>query len=91
MSDGIDETRLDPGVFVALEKHLEPRTGQAGQVKPNEPFASFTCERCGDMVVEKYGRVFGDRRVCILCQQELLAGAERRGVVRGDLLLARIG
>ncbi len=44
--------------------------------KPEESFASFTCERCGDMVIEKYGRVFGDRRVCIPCQQELLDGAE---------------
>ncbi|RME19985.1 MAG: tRNA CCA-pyrophosphorylase [Deltaproteobacteria bacterium] len=42
----------------------------------HESFASFVCDRCGDMVVEKYGRVFGDRHVCIPCQEELLAGAE---------------
>jgi hypothetical protein len=30
------------------------------------------------MVVEKYGRIFGDRKVCIPCQQELFTkGAER--------------
>ncbi len=40
--------------------------------KPTEAFASFVCEQCGDMVVEKYGRVVGDRKVCIPCQQELL-------------------
>jgi formylmethanofuran dehydrogenase subunit E len=51
-----------------VHEHHEPR--------PRETFASFTCERCGDMVVEKYGRVVGDRRVCIPCQQELLAGSE---------------
>jgi formylmethanofuran dehydrogenase subunit E len=42
--------------------------------KPAESFASFVCETCGDMVVEKYGRVVGDRRVCIPCQQELPGG-----------------
>jgi len=38
--------------------------------KPAEAFDSFVCEDCGDMVVEKYGRVVGDRRVCIPCQQK---------------------
>lgn len=38
-----------------------------------EDFASFVCSRCGDMVVERYGRVVGDAKVCIPCQQELLA------------------
>ncbi len=43
-----------------------------------DAFDSFVCENCGDMVVEKYGRIFGDRKVCIPCQQELFAkGAER--------------
>ncbi len=37
-----------------------------------EAFDSFVCERCGDMVVEKYGRVVHDQKVCIPCQQELL-------------------
>ena len=50
-----------------FEHQLEPR---------HESFASFVCDRCGDMVVEKYGRVFGDRHVCIPCQEALLAGAE---------------
>lgn len=44
--------------------------------KTPETFASFVCERCGDMVSEKYGRFVGDRKVCIPCQQELLAGAK---------------
>jgi formylmethanofuran dehydrogenase subunit E len=42
--------------------------------KPTETFASFVCQRCGDMVVEKYGRVVGDQKVCIPCQEQLLAG-----------------
>ena len=36
------------------------------------PFASFVCDRCGDMVVEQYGRIYGDQHVCIPCQEELL-------------------
>jgi formylmethanofuran dehydrogenase subunit E len=39
--------------------------------KTAESFASFVCESCGDMVVEKYGRVVGDQKVCIPCQQKL--------------------
>jgi formylmethanofuran dehydrogenase subunit E len=38
-----------------------------------EDFASFLCSRCGDMVVERYGRVVGEARVCIPCQRELIA------------------
>ena len=43
--------------------------------KPVESFASFVCERCGDNVVEKYGRLHEGQHVCIPCQQELLSGA----------------
>ncbi len=50
-----------------FEYKLEPK---------HENFASFVCDRCGDMVVEKYGRIFGDRHVCIPCQQALLAGSD---------------
>jgi formylmethanofuran dehydrogenase subunit E len=32
------------------------------------------CDRCGEMVVERYGRVVGDRRACIPCQEALLTG-----------------
>lgn len=38
-----------------------------------EDFASFVCSRCGDMVVERYGRVVGDAKVCIPCQEAMLA------------------
>jgi formylmethanofuran dehydrogenase subunit E len=40
----------------------------------DETFDSFLCDRCGEMVVETYGRVVGDRRVCIPCQEDILAG-----------------
>ncbi len=42
--------------------------------KGKESFASFVCEQCGDMVVEKYGRVYDGLKVCIPCQQKLIAG-----------------
>jgi formylmethanofuran dehydrogenase subunit E len=40
--------------------------------KPPESFDAFICERCGDMVVETYGRVVGDKKVCIPCQKALI-------------------
>lgn len=42
--------------------------------KPSETFASFVCDLCGETVVEKYGRIVGDRKVCIPCQEKALAG-----------------
>jgi len=30
-------------------------------------FDSFVCEECGEMVVEKYGRIKGDKHVCLDC------------------------
>ena len=38
-----------------------------------ETFHTFICDRCGEMVVEPYGRVAGNHKVCIPCQQALLA------------------
>ena len=35
--------------------------------EPAHSFAGFVCEDCGEMVVEKYGRVKGDKKVCIDC------------------------
>jgi formylmethanofuran dehydrogenase subunit E len=42
--------------------------------KSSETFASFVCERCGENVVEKYGRVIGQQKVCMPCQEKALAG-----------------
>jgi len=38
-----------------------------------ETFDSLVCDRCGEMVVERYARVVGQRKVCIPCQEALLA------------------
>jgi formylmethanofuran dehydrogenase subunit E len=38
-----------------------------------ENFHSFVCSRCGDMVVEPYGRIIGSHSVCIPCAEEMRA------------------
>ena len=38
-----------------------------------EAFATAACDACGEMVVEKYLRVLGEKRVCIPCQEKTLA------------------
>ena len=44
--------------------------------KPIESFASFVCERCGDMVIECYGRVSGSQKICIPCHEAMLEAGE---------------
>lgn len=40
---------------------------------PSQPSDSFVCDGCGETVVEKYGRFVEGRKVCIPCQEKLLA------------------
>jgi formylmethanofuran dehydrogenase subunit E len=45
-------------------------------VTPKAPsFASLVCDACGEMVVEGYARIVGDRKVCIPCQTRLTTPA----------------
>ncbi len=37
---------------------------------PPHSFDSFVCELCGEMVVEPYGRVLGEKKVCIPCREK---------------------
>lgn len=46
--------------------------------EPPHSFNSFICDECGDIVVEEYGRVAGDRRVCIPCHEALSRVPEPR-------------
>ena len=39
-------------------------------------FAGLVCDRCGEMVVEGYARLAGDKRVCIPCQAKLTGAKE---------------
>jgi len=36
-----------------------------------DSFAGFVCDNCGEMVVEGYGRIIGDKHVCIPCQEKM--------------------
>jgi formylmethanofuran dehydrogenase subunit E len=38
-------------------------------------FDGFVCELCGEMTVEPYGRILGEKKVCIPCRQSA-AGSE---------------
>ncbi len=40
-----------------------------------EGFATVVCEHCGDMVIERYGRVHGDMKVCMPCNDALTHSA----------------
>ncbi len=40
---------------------------QSQYKEPAHSFNSFVCEECGEMVVEEYGRVKGDKKVCMEC------------------------
>lgn len=37
---------------------------------PPHSFRSFVCEMCGEMTSELYGRVAGDKKVCIPCKEK---------------------
>ncbi len=47
-----------------------------------ENFHSFICSRCGDMVVEPYGRIIGSHQVCIPCAEESRAEEVRVAQVK---------
>ena len=36
---------------------------------PPHSFDSFVCESCGEMVVEPYGRLHGNKKMCIPCRE----------------------
>jgi len=85
---GIPASQVPPGVVEPLIAQVmaapDDKILKIGEIesqdipKPPEAFDSFVCEECGDTVVEKYGRLVGDRRVCIPCQTELLTHGAKR-------------
>ncbi len=38
---------------------------------PPHSFAGFVCEICDEMTVEPYGRISGDKKVCIPCREKM--------------------
>ncbi len=39
---------------------------------PAHSFEGFKCEVCGEMTVEPYGRILGDKKVCIPCRERAM-------------------
>ncbi|MEJ2678561.1 MAG: FmdE family protein [Gemmatimonadota bacterium] len=79
---GIPPTEVpDEVVDPLIEKVMSAPEDQLFQVsdvfdyditEQEEDFSSFVCSRCGDMVVERFGRVVGDAKVCIPCREAML-------------------
>ncbi|RMF97794.1 MAG: tRNA CCA-pyrophosphorylase [Candidatus Schekmanbacteria bacterium] len=38
--------------------------------EPVHSFEGFVCDICGEMTVEHYGRILGDKKVCIPCREK---------------------
>jgi formylmethanofuran dehydrogenase subunit E len=53
-----------------LEQILKVGAVVDGPASPKaaEQFASIVCDGCGDMVIEGYARIRGDRKLCIPCR-----------------------
>lgn len=60
-----DEKLLSVGEFFTYQIKHRPHS-----------FSSFVCEGCGEMVVEGYARIVGEKRVCIPCQEKLTGAKE---------------
>ncbi len=41
--------------------------------EPVHSFDSFVCDECGELVVEPYGRILGEEKVCIPCREKAAA------------------
>jgi len=39
-------------------------------------FSSLVCDNCGEMVVEGYARILGEKKVCIPCYEGLTGAKE---------------
>lgn len=52
-----------------VEKIIKVGEVEQGPIiaRPAEQFSTFVCDHCGDMVIESYGRIHGDQKVCIPC------------------------
>jgi len=60
-----DEKLLSVGEFFKHESNHRPHS-----------FSSLVCDGCGEMVVEGYARLVGDKKVCIPCQEKLTGARE---------------
>ena len=60
-----DEKLLSVGVLFKHEIQHRPHS-----------FSSLVCDSCGEMVVEGYARLVGEKKVCIPCQERLIGAKE---------------
>mgnify|MGYP005832538405 CR=1 FL=1 len=78
---GIPASQVPPAVVEPLVERVMSAPEQAlltiGPIfhypLPHRPhsFSSLVCDACGEMVVEGYARIRGERRVCIPCWEKL--------------------
>ncbi len=59
LMDVIGTLDEDFGIQLRILKTAKP--------KGKHPFDGIICDECGEMVVEEYGRIKGDKKVCIDC------------------------
>jgi formylmethanofuran dehydrogenase subunit E len=80
---GVPASQVPPGVVEPLIQGVmqapQDKILALGEIRTvavvpkEETFDAFACQRCGEMVIEAYGRIVGEQRVCIPCQEALLA------------------
>ena len=63
--------------LVAIGEVFEYKVQEA-----SHSFESFVCASCGEMVAEPYGRLLGDKKVCIPCRHK--ATGQLDGCGKGD-------
>jgi len=76
---GVPASRVPAEIIDPLVAHVmhvpESELFHIGEVTPYDwndavhSFDSFVCELCGEMTVEPYGRIRGERKVCIPCRE----------------------
>ena len=69
------EPLIEKVMNAPLEQILKIGAVEPGPPIPRAPeqFAAFVCESCGETVMEAYGRLHGERRLCIPCRETALA------------------
>ena len=69
------EPLIEKVMNAPLEQILRIGAVEPGPAVPRAPeqFAAFVCEFCGETVMETYGRIHGERRLCIPCRESATA------------------
>lgn len=69
------EPLIEKVMNAPLEQILKVGAVEPGPPIPRAPeqFGAFVCESCGETVMEAYGRLHGERRLCIPCRETALA------------------